>query len=374
MSATVECQICHKQYKEVYSSHLRKHKITLEEYVKKYPDAPTLSGATRKKHIERIFSDEHRKKLSEPRKGKTFEEIFGKTKAKEIGRKISNAQIGDKNQFYGKHHTEETRKKISKANTGKKSSIAGKTFEDFYGEERARKIKNKQSKAKEGYIPSLETMFKKGHKTWNKGIPRRPETLEKIKKTRRINNKPSAFKGKTHTDEAKEKMRRVKLGKKHTEETKKKMSAIHIGKTKSKASREKLSKTHKEKWKNPEFRDRRIHEIFEAFRIAPNKTEHKLDNIIQNTIPNEYKFCGGGDVVLGGKVPDWINCNGKKRLIELFGTYWHGKKRTGKTRKEAEDERKTYFKKYGFNTLIIWENQVPNTELIRNTIIEFTNG
>lgn len=36
-----------------------------------------------------------------------------------IVKKKSESEIGDKNPFYGKHHTEETKKKLSEANKGK---------------------------------------------------------------------------------------------------------------------------------------------------------------------------------------------------------------------------------------------------------------
>jgi len=341
--------------------------------MEKFPDAQTLSDSTREKHRNKTISLQTRKKISEARKGKTLEEFYGESKATEIKEKISESMMGDKNPFFGKQHTDETKQKISMANMGNKNPMVGKTYEEFYGEKKANEIKEKLVTAKIGYYPSPESLFKKGMIPWNIGIPRRPETIEKIKETKRINNIPSAFKGKTHTDEANEKNRLAHLGKTMSEETKKKMSLSALGKTKSKEWKEKIAESHRENWKDADFRDRRISEIFEAFKIAPNKTEQKLDDIIQSCIPNEYQFCGNGDVVLGGKVPDWINCNGKKKLIEMFGTYWHGKKRTGKTRKEAENERKIHFKQYGFDTLIIWENKIPNTELIRDMIVGFTN-
>ena len=51
----------------------------------------------------------------------------------------------------------------------------------------------------------------------------------------------------------------------------------------------------------------------------------------------------------GGKNPDFINTNGEKKLIEYAGRYWH----TG----EEMDKRTELFAKYGFKTLIIWDNE-----------------
>jgi len=149
------------------------------------------------------------------------------------------------------------------------------------------------------------------------------------------------------------------------------MSKSHIGRKKTESWKKAMSEIHKEKWENAEFRDRRISEIFDAFNVVPNKTEQRLDAIIQETISNEYKFCGGGDVVLGGRIPDWINCNGKKKLIELFGNYWHGKKRTGKSREKVKKERCGYFKQFGFDTLIVWENELADLAKLQSKIIDF---
>lgn len=56
-------------------------------------------------------------------KGKTWEELVGEDRAKEIKSMLSeqaSKKVGASNPFYGKHHTEDTKKKISKASKGRK--------------------------------------------------------------------------------------------------------------------------------------------------------------------------------------------------------------------------------------------------------------
>ena len=58
--------------------------------------------------------------------------------------------------------------------------------------------------------------------------------------------------------------------------------------------------------------------------------------------------------------------------IEFFGDYWH----TGKNIKEAtpeehEQNRINHFKKHGYNTLIVWENELSNIRKLSNKIISF---
>lgn len=56
-------------------------------------------------------------------KGKTFEEIYGEERAKELKENLSNIakkKIGNKNPFYGKQHKEEVKKAISEKMKGRK--------------------------------------------------------------------------------------------------------------------------------------------------------------------------------------------------------------------------------------------------------------
>lgn len=98
---------------------------------------------------------------------------------------------------------------------------------------------------------------------------------------------------------------------------------------------------------------------------SPNNAENKLNEFLQETLPNEYKYVGTGEFILGGRCPDFLNINGKKKLIELFGIRWH--------KKEEEIERKEYFKRYGFDTLIIWEPELKDKEKLKEKIMEFAN-
>jgi len=52
------------------------------------------------------------------------------------------------------------------------------------------------------------------------------------------------------------------------------------------------------------------------------------------------------------------------RSIELFGNYWH--------KAEEAEERKKIFAEYGFETLIIWENELKNEEAIIEKVKQFT--
>ena len=130
--------------------------------------------------MARFFSKQHRKNLSlalkgklksekhiknirkskEKIKGKTYEELYGKEKAKLMKEKISKRVKGKNNPMYGKTHTKETRKKIIEAQLGRTSQTKGKTLEELYGVERAREIKQKNRIAHKGKKLSEETKKK----------------------------------------------------------------------------------------------------------------------------------------------------------------------------------------------------------------------
>lgn len=97
--------------------------------------------------------------------------------------------------------------------------------------------------------------------------------------------------------------------------------------------------------------------------------------LLQELFPNQWKYTGDGkdeDSIVASKVPDFINITGQKKIIEMFGNYWHGKKITGRTKKEEENQRINHFAKYGYQTLIIWEHELENLNLLIEKIVKFT--
>lgn len=115
---------------------------------------------------------------------------------------------GEKNHFYGKHHTEITKEKLrqancnpSKKNRQKNSErIKGKTYEEIYGIERAKEMKKKLS-------DRLKQDYKKGkRKSWNKGKKGcfSEEAIEKLKEARI--GKSSPMKGKKQSEKTKRKI------------------------------------------------------------------------------------------------------------------------------------------------------------------------
>lgn len=83
-----------------------------------------------------------------------------------------------------------------------------------------------------------------------------------------------------------------------------------------------------------------------------NKSESKLDVLLASLFSQNYKFVGHGEVVIAGKCPDFINVNGQKKIIELFGDYWH--------RNDNPQDRIDIFTPYGYKTLVVWEHELKD--------------
>lgn len=120
----------------------------------------------------------------------------------------------------------------------------------------------------------------------------------------------------------------------------------------------------KELWRDLEF----VKVQREAWNHKPTKPEKCLDKFLQQKYPNQWKYVGDGSFwmrVDGGFVnPDFININGQKKIIELFGAHWH--------KLEEEQQRIDLFAKYGYQTLVIWDHELKNIDKIKDRLLQFS--
>lgn len=121
----------------------------------------------------------------------------------------------------------------------------------------------------------------------------------------------------------------------------------------------KMRKAATKSWQKAEF----IRKQMKARNVKPNKIELIFNDLLQGIFPNEYKFVGDGEFILAGKCPDFININGQKKIIELYGTYWH--------RGQIGQDRIDLFSQYGYKTLIVWENELKNENILKKKLLNF---
>ena len=118
------------------------------------------------------------------------------------------------------------------------------------------------------------------------------------------------------------------------------------------------------RWSDPETKAKVLKNVMKAVNAKPNLTELRLQSMLDQHFPREWKFVGNGEVIIGGKLPDFININGKKQIIELFGIFWHNLFDTA--------VRTNHFRQYGFKTLIIWEDELENEAKLVKKVKAFT--
>lgn len=243
-------------------------------------------------------------------------------------------------------------------------------------------------------------LFTKGHYPWNLRKPcseatrlllsrRIKEALQSPIVQEKLRRRKESL-----TPEARENMRQAHLGMKLSEETKAKISQKLKGKLKGKSYEEiygdraeeikrkiglaglgskrpfspeakaRQAIKNKQQWQDPIYREHTIAGIMRACHTKPNKKESQLNDILQRNFPNEWRFVGDWQLVIGGKFPDFANINGKKQLIELFGTHWH--------KLFDVAERTEHYCSYGYKTLIIWEDELDNETKVIKRIRKFT--
>ena len=242
---------------------------------------------------------------------------------------------GVKNPFYGKRHTPETRLKMSLAKKGKMP----KYIPSYSGIQPSEETKDRIRMA------NLGRQFSLGH---TKPIEERKQISQRMTGNTYVKGKKNA------------------LGHKDNEEQLMNKSEGSRKRWLLPGYKEKISKARKKTWANPEYRDKTLRKMQLALHRLPNKPESHLLNLLQSSFPDEWAYVGDGQLIVAGKNPDFANINGKKQLIELFGDYWH--------RGEDPQDRIDLFKKYGYNTLVIWERELSNTEIVLQRITRFTTA
>lgn len=232
------------------------------------------------------------------------------------------------NPFKGRKHSDESKKAISEAKKGV-PLLKGRKFSEEHKRRLSVSAKARPDNKERGYQMGIS----------RRGIPHSEEHRRRI---------GLAHRGMKRSLITRERIRQEALGRRASEETKLK-----------------LSKINKKRWSDPQFRNSMIRILRKAAASSkPNKPEQKLQRFLDNRYPGEWKYVGDGSFILDGYNPDFINVNGRKLIIELFGDYWH----------QGEDpaDRAKVFEPYGFKTLVIWQHELKNLLAVGSKVRELT--
>ena len=226
----------------------------------------------------------------------------------------------------------------------------------------------------------------KGKPPWNKGIPHSEEQIEKMKLSG--GNRKGFF----HTEATKQKMRdnhKGMSGRKHSEET---INKMKVTQQKSEEFRRRVSNVLRGHFVSDETKQKirdtlkgfvpseesnkersigmtkawaegRMSEALAGCHRGPNKPETMILNILNSLFPNQWEYTGNFTFTIAGKCPDFVNCNGQKKVIEMYGDYWH--------RNDDPQDRIDLFSKFGYDTLIIWESELKDIRKVEKAIETF---
>ena len=139
------------------------------------------------------------------------------------------------------------------------------------------------------------------------------------------------------------------------------------GKSHTIATKLKLKKTHLGMKYSNEVIVRRMRKVFKANKSkGPNKPEMKLSNLLACTFPKEYRYVGNYKVMIERYCPDFVSIQGKK-VIELFGNYWHTRLEVVK----RDKRRRRVYKSCGYKLLIVWESELQNVPKLVSKLTKF---
>lgn len=262
-----------------------------------------------------------------------------------------------KHPMEGREHSKESKEKMSRAKIGKSTWLKGLTKET---DERVAKL----SESLKGRVRSEEHC----------------KNLSKSRKGKLTGPDSPNWKGKTMTEEVRQKISKSMTGKKfgpRSQEVKDKISRGNLGKKQPPLTpehKEAIRKANIREWADPEKRDKRRKNIMKALIKNPTKPEATFMELIEkHNLPFKYN-AKDVDIIIGGRVPDFYNCDGRKQVIEIFEEIYHDPDKAyfevdPKRTKEGTIE---HYRKLSFCCLVIWEKELIEEDTIVEKVKHFT--
>ena len=126
---------------------------------------------------------------------------------------------------------------------------------------------------------------------------------------------------------------------------------------------EKLLKKPSKKGKGKQFSLDTRRKLSEARKRLKIPLHHTLPELIFERICKKYslpfRYVGDSSFWIENINPDFIECNGKKIAVEIFGDYWHSPLLNQQIEwNRTYEGRKAILKKYGWDVIILWESDL----------------
>gem|GEM_PF-4805918 len=142
----------------------------------------------------------------------------------------------------------------------------------------------------------------------------------------------------------------IKKGDHFSEERRRRMSEVRRGMP-SPMTGKKHSKETKER-----IRQARMKQRIPTFRTKP---ELKMLDIIQK-YNLSYKYTGDGAFWIENINPDFVNNNGEKIIIEVWGKYWHNRE----DNRKRDEEKLITLQKYGWKRIVFWDDEINELNVL----------
>jgi len=342
----IKCQLCNKEFSIISAAHLRcKHNgMTIAEYRKLFPDAPLTSRASARKEKVRITyvvicPNCNKKKTFEKRSPNATERKYCNQSCATsyLNRKTwADPEVRAKRTrgITKQHNTEEYRKNIGATWTPERRKAAGNrargnlenTIHKPGSIEKMRKTKRDEEHRELARQQAFERWSGPEFKAWlmeiRQEVIKRPEYHEAQKKGALAGWKDNPERRKAQSERAK---------------------AL---------------------WADPEWAGQQLQKMRTGWRARPTNPELILLTLLDEN-NYAYVYIGDGSLWVGGKNPDFVWPE-QRKLIEMNGSYWH-----------SEDEvepRIAHFANYDFETLVVWDYELENTEQLLIKLKEFHQG
>ena len=86
-----------------------------------------------------------------------------------------------------------------------------------------------------------------------------------------------------------------------------------------------------------------------------------------------FKYTGDNSFWIHNINPDFIECNGKKIVVEIFGDYWHSPLLNPKLREDRTlPHRKKTLKQYGWKLIVFWESDLKRSDAEQFVLLELS--
>lgn len=120
--------------------------------------------------------------------------------------------------------------------------------------------------------------------------------------------------------------------------------------SKSREKSKQSSEIFKKLWEDPNYREN-MKEMGIIGGKKPNKLEIKFEEILrEHNFP--FKYVGNSEFWIGDLNPDFVAIDSSKKVIEVFGDYWH--------QDDDPQDRINAFVQHNWDCLVIWGHEIKH--------------